>query len=60
MACWFVDNGYYLYGEVMPVIPPHNKDKQLLPVDSEDALMKDKNNDSGTILDNQAESSIWW
>ena len=20
---FFLDNGYYLYGEVMPVIPPH-------------------------------------
>lgn len=59
MACWFVDNGYYLYGEVMPVIPPHNKDKQLLPVDSEDILIKD-NNDSGTTMDDQAESSVLW
>lgn len=41
------------------MIPPHNKDKQLLPVDSEDVLIKDKNNGSGTTVD-QAESSIWW
>ncbi|KAJ7375195.1 Eukaryotic translation initiation factor 2-alpha kinase 3 [Desmophyllum pertusum] len=50
------DNGYYLYGEVMPVIPPH---KQLLPVDSEDVLNKDKNNSSKTTVD-QADSSKWW
>ncbi|KAL9983076.1 hypothetical protein ACROYT_G005205 [Oculina patagonica] len=53
------DNGYYLYGEVMPVIPPHNKDKQVLPVDSEDVLIGDKNNASRTIVD-KAESPIWW
>ena len=43
----------------MPVIPPHKKDKQLLPVDSEDVLIKDKKNGSGTTMDEQAESSIW-
>ena len=42
------------------MIPPHNKNNLLLPVDSEDVLIKDKNNGSGTTMDDQAESSIWW
>ena len=42
------------------MIPPHSKDKQLLPVDSEDVLIKDKNNGSEATVNNQAESSIWW
>ena len=42
------------------MIPPHNKDKQLLPVDSEDVLIKDKNNGSEATVNDEAESSIWW
>ena len=42
------------------MIPPHSKDKQLLPVDSEDVLIKDKNNGSEASVNNQAKSSIWW
>ena len=42
------------------MIPPHSKDKQLLPVDSEDVLIKDKNNGSAATVNNLAESSMWW
>ena len=42
------------------MIPPHYKDKKLLPVDSENVLIKEKNNGSEATVNNQAESSIWW
>lgn len=53
------DNGYYLYGEVMPVIPPHtcSKDKQWLP--KKDAIVRDENNSSETTVD-QTGRYIWW
>lgn len=49
------DNGYYLYGEVMPVIPPHTcrKEKSHLPVDS-------KFNSSSKTTVAHTESSMWW
>ena len=57
----FADNGYYLYGEVMPVIPQHtcSKDKETLSGDSEGVIIGEENNSSDTTVD-QADSSVWW
>ena len=59
---FFSDNGYYLYGEVMPVIPPHTskKDKKLLPMNSEDVVIGDENNSDSKTIVAQTDSSIWW
>ncbi|RMX44076.1 hypothetical protein pdam_00015021 [Pocillopora damicornis] len=53
------DNGYYLLGEVMPVVPPHTQDKQLLSVDSEDVFDRKSKNSSEKAL-NRNDLSGWW
>ncbi|XP_068708899.1 eukaryotic translation initiation factor 2-alpha kinase 3-like [Montipora foliosa] len=52
------DNGYYFYGEVMPVIPPHTckKDQTILPVGS---VGRDDRNSSETTVA-KPDSSSWW
>ena len=53
------DNGYYLYGEVMPVIPPHTcqKDKRLFP--KKGTIIDNANTSSETTMDRPASSMRW-
>ena len=42
------------------MIPPHTKEKQLLPVDSDEVLANKKKNASKTAAMNHNDSSVWW
>lgn len=52
------DNGYYLYGEVMPVIPPHTckKDKQF---PKKSTIIDNANTSSETTIDRPGSSMRW-
>ena len=54
---FFLDNGYYLYGEVMPVIPPHTckNDQKIVSEGQEKVFVGD-----GKTTVAHTDRSSWW